>query len=118
MRKRTRLIILLAVLLFCGYFLIGFCNRDVQLVTGLGDMPLKVTVKADNTEQCVYPWHDEERGIYYFFLPSFVNDSKIFLDEIGKSGIEIDNQLYKWGSSFEWEAGEVYSFKESESDVG
>lgn len=118
MRKRTGLIILLAVLLFCGYFLIEFCNRDVQLVTGLGDMPLKVTVKADNTEQCVYPWHDEEWDVYYFFLPSFVNDSRIFLDEIGKSGIEIDEQLYKWGSSFEWEAGEVYSFKESESDVG
>lgn len=118
MRKRIRLIVLLAVLMFGGYFLIGFRDRDVQFMTCSGNIPFKITVKANNMEQCVYPWHDEKADIYYFFLPSFVNDSKIFFDQLGTSGIAIDNQIYRWGNSFEWELGEIYFFKESKSDVG
>lgn len=117
MKKRNKLIVLLAVLIFCGYLLISFGNRNVQLVMCSGEIPLKVTVKANNIKQSIYPCHDEEEDIYYFFLPSFVNGSKIFFDEIQETGVEIESHLYQWGSSFEWKAGEVYLLREKESDV-
>lgn len=117
MRKRTKLIVLLFVLLLCGYFLAVFQKRDVQFAVCQENEQLQVTVKADDIKQYIYPWHDEEEDIYYFFLPAFVNDSKIFFDEMGRTSVEINNHLYKWGSSFEWKSGEVYLFKESKSDV-
>lgn len=117
MRKRIRLVVLLTVLMFCGYFLIESCDRDVQFVTCSENVPLKMTVKANNIEQCVYPRYDEESDIYYFCLPAFVNDNHIFFDKMGWSGIEIENQRYGWGNSFEWESGEVYSFRESKADI-
>ncbi len=116
MKKRAELIGLSVLLLLCVYLVMKYDSRDVQLAVYGEGGSLCMTVMAGDMEQKLYPWYDEEEDLYYFFLPSFVNDSEIFFDQIWASGIEINGQAYRWGDSLAWKTGEIYQLQETGSD--
>lgn len=114
MKKKFELSLLLVLLLLCSYMILKFQNRNAQFVIGKEGTRLQMTVKADNIQQILYPWYDKSGDVYYFFIPSFVKSNTIFFDEMC-NGIEINGVSYGWGSSFEWQTGEIYQFKEIKS---
>lgn len=117
MKKRLKLLFLLALLLLCGCALMRFESRDVQFAILKKGIELQITVKTDNMKQHLHPWYDKQNDIYYFFMPAFVNDNTIFFDEMWKSGVEINGQAYKQGGRFGWKQGEVYQFRDISTNL-
>ena len=110
MRKTLHLVCLLALFILFGCFIFSIQNRTVQFQTDENNMPV-LSLKADDTTKLLHPWFDESSGLYYFFLPSFVSDYRIFCDNINNGDISIDgNPLSKW-SHFEWEPYASYTLE-------
>ena len=110
MKKTIKLICLLAVFILFGCFIFSIQNRTVQFQTDENNMPV-LSLKADDNIELLQPWLDESSGLYYFFLPSFVSDNRIFCDSLDDGDITINGTaLSKW-SSFEWEAENTYTLE-------
>ena len=110
MKKTIKLICLLAVFILFGCFIFSIQNRTVQFQTDENNMPV-LSLKADDNIELLHPWLDESSGLYYFFLPSFVSDNRIFCDNLDDGDITINGTaLSKW-SSFEWEAENTYTLE-------
>lgn len=108
MKKTLQLGCLSALFILFGCFIFSMQNRTVQFQTDENNMPV-LSLKADDSSKQIQPWLDESSGLYYFFLPSFVSDNRIFCDNINNGDISIDGlSLSKW-SSFTWETGTAYT---------
>ena len=108
MKKTLQLACLSALFILFGYFIFSMQNRTVQLRTDENNMPV-LSLKADDSTKQIQPWLDESSGLYYFFLPSFVSDNRIFCDNINTGDIFIDGLPLSKRSSFTWEAGVTYT---------
>lgn len=117
MKKRLKLCFLLVILLVCGCLFAKYRSRAVQFTICKEGSELRMKVMTDNMERMLYPWYDEQGDIYYFFMPAFVDDHIIYFDQVWGTNIEINGQIYRQGSSFEWRTGEVYQLRERESNL-
>ena len=108
MKKALHMFWIVASLVLLGVFLVQIQNRDMQFMMD-ADRGLVITLKTGKDEEFLYPWFDETTGLTYFFLPSFVQDNRIYCDRIKKEAMEIDGKSVSGWKSFEWEEQTVYS---------
>lgn len=108
MKKALHMFWIVASLVLLGVFLVQIQNRDMQFMMD-ADRGLVLTLKTGKDEEFLYPWFDETTGLTYFFLPSFVQDNRIYCDRIEKEAMEIDGKSVSGWKSFEWEEQTVYS---------
>lgn len=109
MRKTIWLLMFFCVLLASGIFLYSKQQRNVQF--GIDEQgEIFVSVRCGGQEEAIYPWYSEAEGCYYFFLPSFVDDEKIYCDVIEGGSVLVDEQPLKKGGLFRWREGEQYEF--------
>lgn len=108
MKKALHMFWIVASLVLLGVFLVQIQNRDMQFMMD-ADRGLVITLKTGKDEEFLYPWFDETTGLTYFFLPSFVQDNRIYCDRIEKEAMEIDGKSVSGWKSFEWEEQTVYS---------
>lgn len=108
MKKTLQMIGMLAMFVLFGVLLLSVQNRNIQFTTDENNA-LILCLEADDRGEFLYPWFDETTGLTYFFLPSFVQDNRIYCDRIEKEAMEIDGKLVSGWKSFEWEKQTVYS---------
>lgn len=87
-------------------FLLGVEKRTAQFKIDENDCPV-ISLKINASEEVVKPWFNKRDGLYYFFLPSCVEEHKIYFDSL-KDAVVIDGSRFSGWSSFQWEAGKVY----------
>lgn len=115
MKKALHMFWIVASLVLLGVFLVQIQNRDMQFMMD-ADRGLVITLKTGKDEEFLYPWFDETTGLTYFFLPSFVQDNRIYCDRIEKEAMEIDGKSVSGWKSFEWEEQTVYSISYDGTD--
>lgn len=108
MKKTLQLIGVLALFILFGCFVFSMQNRTVQFQTDENNM-LVLSLKANDHNELLYPWLDENSGFYYFFLPSFVDDNRVYFDYFDNKSVSVNGRPYSKLSSFEWEAETPYT---------
>lgn len=108
MKKTLQLIGVLALFILFGCFVFSMQNRTVQFQTDENNM-LVLSLKANDHNELLYPWLDENSGFYYFFLPSFVDDNRVYFDYLDNKSVSVNGRPYSKLSSFEWEAETPYT---------
>lgn len=108
MKKTIWLMILLVLLIGYGMFLGKAEKRTVQLIADEEAGPVFV-LEIHDTEELLQPWLNKRDGLYYVFLPSFVDGNKVYCDHLEAEVMVEGNQLIQ-GESFSWEEGQVYRF--------
>lgn len=68
-----------------------------------------ISLKIGEEKQQIYPYYDMSSDVYYFFLPAFIEDNKIYNDLFLFDDITIDGNNILPFHSMEWEEGKVYS---------
>ena len=89
MKKTLQLFCVLILFILFGCFIFSRQNRTVQLRIDENNMPV-LSLKADDSNELLYPWFNESDGLYYFFLPSFVDNNRIYFDLIKNKSVSID----------------------------
>ena len=107
MKKAVQMLCILAGLILLGFVVFAVQSRTVQFQIN-NQKELVLSVKADNGEEVITPWFDEEAGIYYFFLPSFVKNNCVYCDNV-QGNITIDEKKPSWLRGFLWEEEQVYT---------
>ena len=108
MKKTLQMICMLAMFVLFGVLLLSVQNRNIQFTTDENNV-LILRLEVDDRGEFLYPWFDETTGLTYFFLPSFVQDNRIYCDRIEKEAMEIEGESVSGWKSFEWEEQTVYS---------
>lgn len=65
---------------------------------------LLLSIKTGNDEVSIRPYFDEESGITYFFLPSFIKNQDVFCDK----KIRVNGVLMRRWGGFKWDEGTIY----------
>ena len=107
MKKRIALLGIFLIFLCMLGFLISESKRKTQFVVDNGGN-FYVSVKADESTQKIMPWYDETQGVYYFFLPSCVNDETVYFNS-SRHSIEIDGNKIHKRAKWVWEKDRIYS---------
>lgn len=107
MKKTIYLAGILLILIVSGIHLCSTQNRTVQLITEQDSKPL-LSLKTEQAEETLEPWFNKRDGRYYFFLPSFAADNKVYCDRLQEE-IWIDGEVFSKGSVFVWEAEKTYT---------
>lgn len=115
MKKTLQMICMLAMFVLFGVLLLSVQNRNIQFTTDENNV-LILRLEVDDRGEFLYPWFDETTGLTYFFLPSFVQDNRIYCDRIEKEAMEIDGESVSGWKSFEWEEQTVYSISYNGTD--
>lgn len=109
MRKRLYLLGLLVLLLILWRIVMLNQSRMIQFI--IDGENFSVNLQIDNKVEAIRPWYDEEKELYYFFLPSCTLDRKLYFDNTGNSDIVINNSIVRRRSHVLWEPGEIYAFE-------
>ena len=98
------MICILALTLLCiaGAMLIPSDKRNPYIETVDGSMVLLIPLKEE--ELRLKPWQDEQSGVYYFFLPSFVTDNRVITGVWNKPIIN-------------WKENEIYDIEIQNEDI-
>ncbi len=110
MKKTWQLLCILVLFILFGCFLFSDRNRNVQLHTD-ENHSLVLSLKANDGNRILYPWFDESSGITYFFLPSFVQDNRIYCDYLKDELLTIDGDFLSKRTGFTWEPETSYSIE-------
>lgn len=110
MKKTWQLLCILVLFVLFGCFLFFARNRNVQFQTD-ENHSLVLSLKADDGNRILYPWFDESSGITYFFLPSFVQDNRIYCDYLKDEFLTIDGDFLSKRSCFTWKPETTYSIE-------
>ena len=108
MKKTLQLFCALILFILFGCFMFSLQNRTVQFRTDENNMPF-LTLKANGNNEILHPWFDESSGLYYFFLPSFVDDNHIYFDSLEGSSVSVDGLPFSRWSRFDWDAHTLYT---------
>ena len=82
-----------------------------------GNGQLVLTVKFGERSQTIYPWYDIYEDVYYFFLPAFVEDNKIYHDSYALDAVMLNDEKLARYECFEWEEGVIYSVSGAEQNL-
>ena len=75
MKKKVFCILALIMLCIIGAVIIPTDIRNPHIEMNAGKLALSVSTEEEDI--VLFPWKDESSGIYYFFLPSFVDSNQI-----------------------------------------
>lgn len=92
---RKQIICMLSFVLLCiiGVVLVPSDIRNPHIVIAEGNIALSVPVEEEEIR--LMPWLDEQSGVYYFFLPSFVKNTQVITGEWDKPIINWkENEVY------------------------
>lgn len=106
---------LLLIMLIICIVIIADQTKQIRLqVDTYGDLAL--VLSADSEQQTLYPWHNEKDGKYYFFLPSFCNTDRIYVDKIEQNKVAFDGDWAKKGDFFSFQENVPYLFEIADID--
>ena len=109
LKKTLKMLCLPALLILFSSIWFSVQSHDVQFKTDESGT-LVLSMKAGEGQEILYPWTDENSGITYFFIPSFILDNDVYCDHIGKEWqLQIDGKLLSKREKFKWEEQTVYS---------
>ena len=83
LKKTLKMLCLPALLILFSSIWFSVQSHDVQFKTDESGT-LVLSMKAGEGQEILYPWTDENSGITYFFIPSFILDNDVYCDHIGK----------------------------------
>ena len=95
-------------------FFVKLENRTAQLDIDDNLNPI-ISLNVNNSKEKIKLWFNKRDGLYYFFLPSFVSDNKIYCDEL-KDYITLEGKTLSRGSSFQWDEDKVYHLSCGQKD--
>lgn len=110
MKKRLGLVCILLILLVALGVVVYEKNRIGQFIVE-SDERFYISLKLDNRRQEVLPWYDGAEDLYYFFLPSCVQDEEIYFDSVADCRIVLNGIEISKRDSFLWKKGEIYSLE-------
>ena len=109
LKKTLKMLCLPALLILFSSIWFSLQSHDVQFKTDESGT-LVLSMKAGEGQEILYPWTDENSGITYFFIPSFILDNDVYCDHIGKEWqLQIDGKILSKREKFKWEEQTVYS---------
>lgn len=108
MKKRFGLVILLCTLVTLLLIIILEQNRSASFDVD-NDENIYISLRCGEGVQQLYPYYDETSGIYYFFLPAYVKENKIYNNLW--SPIIIEGNELPIFQSFSWEEDKIYSIE-------
>lgn len=108
-KKRLWLFGLLVLLLILFKIVMLNQSRMIQFI--IDGENFSVNLEIDNKAEVIHPWYDEEKELYYFFLPSCILDRKLYFDNAEDSDIVIDNSIVGKKSHLLWEPEKIYAFE-------
>ena len=109
LKKTLKMLCLPALLILFSSIWFSVQSHNVQFMTDESGT-LVLSMKAGEGQEILYPWTDENSGITYFFIPSFIGDNYVYSDHIRKEWqLQIDGELLSKRKKFEWEEQTVYS---------
>ena len=110
MKKTRSLVALLAMIILLGIYLLHIQNRAVQLYMD-ENKELILSLKLNDGEKVIKPWLDRREGIYYFFLPSFVTNQKVYFDKLIEDNVVLDGEQIHKRSHLQWQKENIYIFE-------
>lgn len=113
MKKKIWLVSAMAVLLLLWGMFVLEQSRMVQFAID-GDS-FFISIMANNKETKISPWYDDTEDVYYFFLPSCVQNRKIYFDSIKDNRIVIGGELITKWDYLGWVEQSIYNFKIDDS---
>ncbi len=118
MKKTIVLIFVMAVAGFVAAVFIYWEGRTAQFaVDDSGNICIEL--KGEVHDNVIYPHYAADEGKFYFLLPSFVKDNRIYNDLLRDGYLDIDGKkLGKYGC-FKWneESSYVISYENNEIEV-
>jgi len=106
-RNLKSILLTMAILFILLYFLF-FSNRQLWFSFDKNSQ-LTITLKCGNQKEILYPYYNESEGIYYFFLPSFVQNNAIFSNYSFSFPIYINEKPLTILEQFCWEDDSIYN---------
>ena len=97
----------LCLLLFIAVVILCFSAQNQKKTVWMyyeGDS-LKLCLKDNVGEEVIVPWYNSRDAVCYFFLPSYVKNEKVYLQD---NNIEIDENVKTDKNSFEWQEENIY----------
>lgn len=107
MKKKLRLLALLFIMLIFATIIANY-ERHIVTFDKDNDGKLVLSIKCGTRNEEIYPWYDSYEEVYYFFLPAFIEDNKIYNKLILKEEIEIDGEILE-NQVWEWQPNVVYT---------
>ena len=98
------------MIVLLGVYLLYIQNQVVQLHMDENKAPV-LFLKLNDEEKVLKPWLDRRDGIYYFFLPSFVKNQKVYLEKMAEDNIVLDGQQISEKSYFQWQEDNIYQLE-------
>ncbi len=107
MEKKKRMLAVAILLILFGIVLYTYESRQIRLRVN-AENEISVLLTSGEKTEVINSWHDEGEGIYYFFLPSFVDDNHVYFDIFSRKKITIDGKNIKWYDPLEWQEKTIY----------
>ena len=101
MKKKYFLVILLSILIVVLAMINYWSKRTVCFDTD-GNGQLVLVVKYEERNEKIYPWYDVYEDVYYFFLPAFVENNRIYNDSFNLDTVILDDERLAKYEYFEW----------------
>lgn len=109
MKKKIQLLCGLGILVV---IYLGMLLREDNLVRlQLGETELYMKVPVSGEDEILWPWFDEDSGVWYFFLPSFLRDSEVCIIGENSKKIYIDDLQVNSGTWLEIEEKQKYKLE-------
>ncbi len=105
-RKKIALTLLLAGMTLLCVFAARTDARNASFCAGRFDRPA-VRIRTNAYEEIINPYYREEDDIWYYFLPSGMDD-KIIYNDTSDLSVSIDGRTLEAFERFEWEEGRDY----------
>lgn len=113
MKKTIGLFIILVSIVLC-LMLLENRKNEVTLVDG-ERTPFSLMLYYDMGELMVHPWYDETVGIWYVFLPGYVDTDKINCSQLQQGDFYVDGE--KQSDRFSWQEDKQYEFTYCEQSM-
>lgn len=110
MKKKVQLLLALAILLLvCGFLNI---NGGGKLQLELSeDNNLSLLLTANNKQERIYPWLNEEDDRYYFFLPAYCKSDDISFKLKEDKDILLIGMPMHLNNKFAWREEDIYQLE-------
>lgn len=114
MQKKILHICALMMLSFFGIFMLLYGKTKNELCISKQNS-ITITINTNGHKREIYPYENPIDGLTYFFLPTYVDDSTIYIKApLGKT-ITFNGKLLKNRYKFEWKNEEIYNISVAES---
>lgn len=107
MRKRIYLLGAIALLCCTGFFIL-MTKKPSTMLHFNQDGGIVLSINSTGSRYTLYPYENPDDGITYFFLPSYVKNSSVYIDKPKNCTITLNGKPIKNRRSFDFTGKEVH----------